>query len=233
MKHHEYILAGDSWAWKGYTEENYDQDSLVTDQCLGDFFDINYRQCLTPGHGNLDILSRLKMMDLSPDCPIIWIYTEPGRDYGKVTNKSEFGWIESEGIFEIRKDLDREILSRIYQTLPNPIGFIGGLSDINVELVQSYGYSVLHPSWQQWIANRMQSQWFEFGWGASDIGWRVNYDQVTPSKAAVFAWDQQIKEWCWWADHGWFCHEHPSPRANFEFAKDLLPIVKEWLSKHG
>ena len=45
----------------------------------------------------------------------------------------------------------------------------------------------------------------------------------------TFAWDEHIKEWCSWEDAGYFSHEHPTPRANQEFAQDLRSSVERWL----
>ena len=229
----KYIFAGDSWALKGFTEENYDQGNdspLPGDVRLADHWPWQYCHCLTPGRGNLACLQKLKQMNAAPDVPVVWVFTEPGRDYKAITGNPEFDWIRSEEIFEIRKELIKQTFVRIKNEVPNPIGFIGGLADIDVELAESLGFTVLHPSWQRWIAETLNSQWFSFGWGASDIGWRANYNNITPSRAATFAWDEQIKEWCWWADQGYFCHEHPTPRANAEFAEYLKPRVEQWLS---
>lgn len=231
MIHEKYVLAGDSWACKAYTQENYDKFSLLeTDRRLSDFWEAKYEPCIAPGLGNLDILDRLQIMKLAPSTSIIWIYTEPGRDYGRITGSPEFAWIESEHIFEIRQDLNKKILNSIAKTLPNPIGLIGGLSDIDVDTAKSLGFDILHHSWQGWIAEKMDSQWFKFGWGASDIGWRMHANNIRPSRAATFAWDEQIKEWCWWQDHGWFCHEHPTLLAHREFASFLEPSIMEWLT---
>lgn len=230
------IFAGDSWALKGFTPENYDKgnnDPLPGDLRLADYWPWKYHLCLCPGRGNLAVLDKLVGMNLSSDIPVVWIYTEPGRDYGIITQKNEFGWMESEDIFTIRQDLDREILTRIRSTLKNPVGLIGGLSDINVALAESLGFDVLHDSWQRWIAEKLESQWFQFGWGASDIGWRTVYNGIKPSRAATFAWDEQIKEWCWWEQQGYFCHEHPTIRANEEFADYLKSHVEKWLTDHG
>lgn len=223
-------MAGDSWGMKGFTENNYDSNEVLdSDRCLADYWQQAYCRVLTPGQGNLNILHKIISNAVDPALPIVWIYTEPGRDYGTITGDDEFKWIESEDIFDIRHKLNIEIFRRIRLTLPNPIAFVGGLSDVDSALAFDHGYDVLHPSWQMWIAQKMQSSWFRFGWGASDVGWRANHNNVTPSRACTFAWDKQIKEWCWWEDHGWFCHEHPSPRANEEFAQELHPAFLRWL----
>lgn len=230
----KYIFAGDSWALKGYTEDNYQQGNLPMpdDVRLADHWPWQYQHCLTPGQGNLACLQKLKQMNTDADVPVIWVFTEPGRDYKLLTGCSEFGWIESEEIFEIRKQLSKQTFARIKNELPNPVAFIGGLADIDVEQAKMHGFEVLHPSWQHWIAEKLNSQWFSIGWGASDVGWRTHSNNVIPSKTAAFAWDEQIKEWCWWADQGYFCHEHPSPMANAEFAEHLYPTVKQWLMQH-
>jgi hypothetical protein len=187
--------------------------------------------CLTPGRGNVSVLNRFLTMSIDPTVPVIWVYTEPGRDYGIITGKEEYDWIKSEDIFKIRTELDATILKTMRDRIKNPIGLIGGLSDINVVLAESLGLDVIHPSWQRWISEKLQSQWFKFGWGASDVGWRMHSNNVVPSKVATFAWDEQIKEWCWWEDHGYFCHEHPTPRANQEFAKYLQTTVEKWINE--
>lgn len=227
----KYVFAGDSWALKGFTDTNYNQ-SLNDDQRLADFWPWQYHHCITPGQGNLTCLDQLISMNIAVDIPIIWIYTEPGRDYGRIYNKPPHEWIESENIFELRATLNYAIMKEIKNKLANPVAFIGGLSDIETEIAQSLGFKVLHPSWQTWIAKTLNSQWFKFGWGASDVGWRVHSNDITPSIAATLAWDEQIKEWCWWADQGYFCHEHPSLRANQEFAKYLQPKVQAWLEQY-
>jgi hypothetical protein len=226
------IFAGDSWATKGYTPENYNIfDLLESDIRLADFWDLDYDLFLTPGKGNLDLLDIIQKKEVDPAIPIIWVYTEPGRDYGLITNQPEFNWMTDENIFSIRQELDAVILNKIKNTLKNPIALIGGLSDINKTLAESLGFTVLHPSWQGWIAEKLNSKWFGFGWGASDIGWRTNYNNVTPSRAATFAWDEQIKEWCWWEEVGYFCHEHPNPKANQEFAEFLKQDVISWIKQ--
>lgn len=231
----KYIFAGDSWALKGFTEENYafgNNDPMPGDVRLADHWAIPYDYALAPGRGNLSVLDKITELKLPSTTPVVWVYTEPGRDYGRITGRDEFEWLISEDIFKIRKELDRTTLETIRQTIDNPIGLIGGLSDINVDLAEQLGFTVLHPSWQRWIADQLKSPHFQGGWGACDVGWRADYNNVKPSKTAVFAWDEQIKEWCWWADEGYFCHEHPSPKANIEFAQYLAPALKQWLDKH-
>jgi hypothetical protein len=229
------LYAGDSWAIKGYTEQNYSVNvnwHIDGDTRLSDFWPVEYECCFAGGRGNLEILEKIQKLNIDPQTPIVWIYTEPGRDYGTITGNPPFEWMQKENIFEIRQELDAIILKTIQETISNPIGLVGGLSDINVELATELGYTVLHPSWQQWISNTLNSQWFKFGWGASDIGWRYHADNILPSKTALFEWDEQIKEWCWWEDNGYFCHEHPTPKANKEFATYLQPTVMKWLSQY-
>ena len=226
------IFAGDSWARKGYTPENYNIDNLLdSDVRLADFWNLEYDLSITPGKGNLELLNILQKKNIDPTIPIIWVYTEPGRDYGIITQQPEFNWITDENIFSIRQELDVVILNKIKDTLKNPIALIGGLSDVNKTLAESLGFTVLHTSWQRWIAEKLNSQWFKFGWGASDIGWRTNYNNVTPSRSATFAWDEQIKEWCWWEELGYFCHEHPGPKATQEFAEFIKQDVISWCKK--
>jgi hypothetical protein len=228
----KYVFAGDSWALKGYTEQNYhfgNTKSMPDDTRLADHWPWPYELCLAPGKGNLTILEKFVKLQFPQNMPVVWVYTEPGRDYGTITGKNEFDWIRSEEIFEIRHALNKEILQRMRDQIKNPVALIGGLSDIDTDLANKLGFHVIHNSWQAWTADKLNSQWFKFGWGASDIGWRTHHNNVTPSKAATFAWDEQIKEWCWWEDNGYFCHEHPTPKSNKEFAEYLKPKIQNWL----
>jgi len=229
------IFAGDSWALKGFTFENFDKGNdnpLPGDERMADHWPWSYLLCIAPGQGNLTVMDRIIQAN-RPELPVIWIWTEPGRDQMRVTGKDPFAWMKSENIWQVRHSLADITMGMIRRTLPNPIGLIGGLSDIEIDLAKKHGFDVIHPSWQKWIANTLHSKWFKFGWGASDIGWRSVYHDVTPSKTATFAWDEQIKEWCWWQDQGYFCHEHPSLIANVEFAQYLLPNITEWIDSHG
>ena len=232
----KYIFVGDRWALKGFTEQNYhyaNHSPMAEDVRLADHWPWNYDHCLAPGCGNISCMEMFQQKKVDPTLPVIWVFTEPGRDYSIITGRPEFEWIESENIFEIRKSLEQETFSLIRDGIKNPIGFIGGLSDVNKNVAESYGFTVLHPSWQSWIATKLESRWFKFGWGACDVGWRANYNDVMPSRTATLAWDEQIKEWCWWAEQGYFCHEHPTPLANKEFAEFLKPTVQDWLIQYG
>jgi hypothetical protein len=230
-----YIFAGDSWAWKGYTKDNYDSNQdQPQDVCLADFWGKEYQHCARPGQGNLDILEQLRAQRLSPQCPIVWIYTEPGRDSAKINGTSAHDWIINEPFFGARRrSVETQLFLDIQHALPNPIAWIGGLSDIPKHVEMPSRWTVLHHSWQRWIADRLNSQWFIQGWGASDVGWRMHADAIVPSREMVFAWDQQIKEWCWWEEHGYFCHEHPTPEAHRDFAEYLKPTVLAWLALHS
>ena len=233
----KYVFAGDSWALKEFTEDNYNlanRKLLPGETCLADHWDMPYIHCVNPGHGNLAILEKFINLDIDNTVPVIWVYTEPGRDYGLITGDDEFNWLKREDFFELRAELDAIILKRIRESIPNPIALIGGLSDFNVGLATTLGFHILHPSWQHWIATTLnRTQYFDFGWGTGDIGWRHDYDNVNPSKTALFNFDPRIKEWCMWADLGYFCHEHPSVRANQEFAKYLKEQVYTWLGEHN
>jgi hypothetical protein len=229
-----YVFAGDSWALKGFTNDNYDkgnQQPLPGDVRLADHWNIEYQHALAPGKGNLSVLEKLTSKIKSELEPIIWVWTEPGRDYGKITGNQEFEWLMSEDIFAIRNQLSRTIIQTIKKTIKNPIAFIGGLSDIDPSLAYEFGYYTIYPSWQRWIAEKLGSRHFKFGWGACDVGWRAVCNNINPSKNATFAWDEQIKEWCWWEDHGYFCHEHPTPKSNQEFAAYIFPTVERWLNE--
>lgn len=227
----KFCWVGSSWAIKGFTQENY-QNRLASsdDRRIPDYWGWPYQACCDYGKSTLDLLDMLVAQELDPTLPIIWLYVEPGRDYGRLTGRPEHEWMTREDYFEIRDDLTKRILETIKQTLPNPIAFIGDC-DIASDEAETFGFDVLCPSWQAWIANKLNSKWFKFGWGASDVGWRMHADGVVPSRAVTFAWDDLIKEWCWWEEQGYFCHEHPTPLAHEQFAEYLKPKVTQWLNQ--
>lgn len=227
----KFLFVGDSWATKGFTEDNYRHQGYNHDDMnLADYWNLPHKKIYKGGSGNLEILDIVLRQNSDSSIPIIWVYTEPGRDYKLITGNEEFEWMRSEDIFSIRQELDKIILTTMRLKLDNPVGLIGGLSDVTIDLAKSLGFTVLHDSWQRWISDRLgRTEHFKFGWGASDIGWRMDYNNVKPSKAAVFAWDDLIKEWCMWEELGYFCHEHPTPMSNEQFANYLKPAVIKWL----
>jgi len=232
-----FIIAGDSWADKAYTEQNFDQNTPQPgDFGIADCWSWPHDRCITPGQGNLALLDQLVQMNLPEHMPIVWMWTEPGRDYARISGDSDpHAWMKRSDYFlRLRHKLEKHTVEAIVQALPNnPIGFIGGLSDFPTGEFDGDNLLVLHPSWQTWISQQLNSQWFQLGWGASDVGWRHHEDGVQPDPEVLFAWDEQIKEWCWWQDQGWFCHEHPSPTAVRAFAQMLEPQMTWWLSRLG
>jgi hypothetical protein len=235
-KNRKIILAGDSWALKAYTNHNYITSNQQLypepgDIRLADFWDVDYKCCFAPGEGNLKILDRIKTLVANDNkIPIVWLFAEPGRDYGKLTGDYEFHWIESEDIFNIRNNLMEQILKLIRESIPNPVALIGAASDVDKDLAEKIGFTVLCSSWQYWIAKKLnRTKHFKFGFGASDIGWRADYNNVKPSRAALFAWDDLIKEWCMWDELGFMCHEHPTPLAHKLFGEDTKQDVLNWI----
>ncbi len=228
------IYAGDSWALKGFTDQNYNRGNQTPDaedSRMADHWGLSYTCCLAPGKGNLSVLDRFLSKRVPATTPVIWIYTEPGRDFGRITGRPDHDWIASSDIFAIRQELDSIILKQMAEKIPNPVGLIGGLSDVNEQLATQLGFTVLHSSWQQWMAGRLgRTDYFRFGWGASDVGWRQSSHGTQPSHEALFAWDELIKEWCIWEDLGYMCHEHPTPMSNQEFAEDLKQTIFAWLT---
>ena len=228
------IYAGDSWAWKGYTDQNFDkQFALPSDKRMADFWGIPYITAFTTPPSNLRVLDKVKLLDNKD--PVIWIFTEPCRDYNRITGRPEFEWMWHKDFFKIRKELRMRTLEEIKSTIQNPVALIGGLSDIDTEFAESLGFKVLHSSWQKWIAQKVNNNTsFEFGidtqgWGASDIGWRMHeHPDLKPSSQVVFACHRLIQEWCHWETHGYFNHDHPTPKANQEFAEFLRDDVVRW-----
>jgi len=228
----DYILCGDSWAEKAYNDNNYNKyEKTDQDVCISDMLTGNYSTCTVPGYGNLCVLDELVKMDIDPDIPLLWIFTEPGRDWSRVYNVDEFDWLKLENYTELRQECIDLILKEISCTIKNPIAFIGGLSDFTAQIELPPNWTVLHKSWQEFIANQLPDSRFNFGWGASDVGWRMFSDNIVPSQQLTFMWDEQIKEWCYWEENGYFCHEHPTLKATYEFAEFISEDFNQWLNK--
>lgn len=226
-----YVFAGDSWAMKAFDDKNWNTGWYQeNDFRISDVWQVPYVSCYAPGHGNLECMRRIKALET--DRPIIWVWTEVGRDYGEVYNRPPHEWLQRDDFFHVRSELTARVLKIIRQELPNPIALIGGLGDIDPAQAYAHGFWVLNPSWQQWTAQRLGSRHFQFGWGAGDVGWRQNYDNITPSRTMTFAWDELIKEWCWWEQQGYMCHEHPTAHSCKEFGTVLKSQVLEWLDRH-
>ena len=78
----KFIFAGDSWALKGFTEQNYhygNNDPMPGDVRLADHWDMEYVYALAPGKGNLSVMDKIISTKLETTVPVIWVYTEPGK----------------------------------------------------------------------------------------------------------------------------------------------------------
>ena len=226
-----YIFTGDSWAMKAFTNENYNTGWYEeSDFRLSDVWQVPYQGVYAPGHGNLEAMRRVQRLD--SDRPIIWVWTEVGRDYGEVYDRPPYEWMQRDDFFRIRADLTDRVMATIRRNIKNPIALIGGLGDFDPVMAYAHGFHVLHPSWQRFMSEKLQSRYFQMGWGAGDIGWRQDYNDITPGRVATFAWDEQIKEWSWWEQEGYMCHEHPTPLSCREFGAHIKDRILTWLDPY-
>jgi hypothetical protein len=225
------FFIGDSWASKGFTEQNHNiYEPSPTDIKLPDFWSVPYKNHSLGGKGNLVCLDYLLEQKLPADLPIVWVYTEPGRDYARITgNADNNAWLSKEDYFTIRPELDKYILKEIQNRLPNPIAFIGGLSDVDVALAEGLGFHVLHPSWQKWMADRINFN-LDQGWGAPDLMWRMKSNGVKrPAKTLTFKCINWLKFYKQVEIDGYMHMYHPSVRSNKEFGKYLEPQLINWI----
>lgn len=227
----QYFFIGDSWALKGFTEQNHNSYNFDLGAVrLPDFWLLKYQCHSLGGKGNLVCLDYLLDQNLPANLPIVWIYTEPGRDYARITgNIDNNGWLLKEDYFAIRPELDDYILKKIRNQLPNPIALIGGLSDVDVKLASNTGFHVLHSSWQKWMAEQIGYK-LDQGWGAPDLMWRMHQDGVNrPAKSITYKcinWLKFNKE----AElNDYMCRYHPTPRSCQEFGEYLRPQLINWI----
>jgi len=83
------IYAGDSWAAKAWTDENYQtRRPSATDIRMADFWGIKYTWMFSNAISNLSVLDTI-IRSKSKD-PIVWIYTEPVRDYNRMDIQRRF-----------------------------------------------------------------------------------------------------------------------------------------------
>jgi hypothetical protein len=228
----QYFFIGDSWASKAFNEHNHEErEPNADDVRLSDLWSLDYNYKSLGGKGNLDCMDHVISMNLPPELPIVWIYTEPGRDYARVYNdQNPHGWLTRDDYFDIRPKLEKQILIKIKNHIPNPIALIGGLSDVDVDLADSLGYTVIHPSWQQWIATQIGVE-LKQGWGAPDLLWRMHTDNVAqPSKTSTYECLDWLKFYKSAESADYMFMYHPTLRANREFGEYLRPQITEWIT---
>jgi hypothetical protein len=226
-----YVFVGDSWAAKGYSLDNWHLSPTDKDKRLSDYFDIEHLYIDGgAGKGNLDYIDKILSAEISLDLPILWLFTEPGRDYGRLNGTENFGWLERDTEFETRDSMMLKILQEIKRLIKNPVALIGALSDVNAIAARELGFTVLHPSWQSWMAQRIGYDKFAQGWGAPDLLWRMKTKEVvSPSKQAVYKSFEWMKFHKQAEQHGYMVMYHPTDRSNQEFAQYLKPDLLQWL----
>jgi len=227
----EFYFVGDSWADRAFTEQNKDsREASANDVRLPDFWGMSYATGNNSGKGNLEILDWIVQQNIDSAVPIIWLYTEPLRDYHRITGEDHLKWMQDDQIFEKRPSLSEQILRTIKETIPNPVAFIGGLSDIDPELTNRFGYATLYASWQQWMSQKINSNGFKFGWGSPDVRWRMESHKAVPGKTVTVECMDSLDNFHAWRDSGYIISYHPTMQCHEQFAMDIKQEAIQWIT---
>lgn len=227
----EFYFVGDSWANRAFTEQNKDtRQPLDSDVRLPDFWGLSYATGDNSGKSNLEILDWVVQQKIDPDMPIVWLYTEPLRDYHRITGKEHLAWMQDDQIFSYRSYLSGQILQTIKNSIANPCAFIGGLSDIDPSLTNQFGYATLHASWQRWMSLKINATNFKFGWGAPDVRWRMESHKAVPGKTVTLQCMESLDHFNAWRDAGYVISYHPTLKCHQQFAEEIKQEAIQWIT---
>ena len=72
MQYKKYVFVGDSWALRGFTNDNFMHNAQIMpdDVRLADYIGLPYQHCIAGGQSNLFLLNKLIEMNLPVDQPI-------------------------------------------------------------------------------------------------------------------------------------------------------------------
>lgn len=230
------FCVGDSWATKGFDESNhkvYTDFPFPGDYRFTDDIGLQVKHHVRGGAGNLRLLDYVNnKMDLDKNVPVLWVFTEPGRDIADVRSVAEHSWIGDENYFDYRQELGMEVLKKIRHGLTNEICLVGGLSDIPPDAGR-LGFHVLEHSWQRMLSQICGDDKFKLGWGASDVGWRHKTQNIKPSKTVLTNCLNQLSIWNNWQNHGLMFGTHPTPSAHKRLADKIKLPLTQWIKDIG
>lgn len=225
----QFIYIGPSWANRSFDTPD-DTDSEITSLIKEwNLEPINLSQCaFTNGMLLEKIKSFFNKNPYARSIPIVWLYAEPLTDSYRYGEPPVEEILEREDWWEIRKRVSNHILDDI-AALGNPVALIGSHSD--VPDCDHKNITVLHPSWQKFLAKETGGN-LENGWGGDVAHRLIMSDQrIKPSHSIVDAIVDLFAHWHRLELHGVFQICHPNVRGNKIFAQAIESDVKNWLSK--
>jgi len=225
------LYVGASWASRSYDNPDgseTDFTSLYKELELEKFNVINLA---FPGTSNQYFLDQLIYKDDPTGYKehydaIIWVYCEPLIELQIQQKMQEF--LESENFWNMRSEANKKILDQIAQ-LDKPVALIGSASDI-VDCAHK-NITVIHPSWQKFLADIANVDLKYGGWAADAAHAELvtTYKNVVPSKGIVEAITEQFSAWRKLQYHRLFCWCHPNKKGNELFAKEIKNSVYSWI----
>ena len=158
---------------------------------------------------------------------IIWVYCEPLIELKLQGKMQEF--LESEDFWNMRLSANKKILDQLDQ-IGKPIALIGSHSDIvdcNYKNI-----TVIHPSWQKFLAEHAGIELKYGGWGAEVAHMQLvtEYKDIKPSNNLVDAITEQFSAWRRLEYHRLFSWCHPNKKGNELFAKKIKNSLYSWIN---
>jgi hypothetical protein len=150
-------------------------------------------------------------------------------------------FITHDDVLHLIRDLELKFYCAL-EDLNIPVALIGAHTDV-IENNWSSNITVIHPSWQNFLAEQCSLNSF-FGWPAEIAhlwlslqvvprhGPVMSFDcDQLPSKSAVFEINHAMSVWKKLERSRLWCGAHPNIRGNQLFAQAIGDLVNQWLEK--
>jgi hypothetical protein len=223
------LYVGPSWAYRSYDtpeglEENF--TNLYIELGLQKLNAVNLSFSGASNQYFIDQFTRPNHPDSFKEDydAIIWIYCEPLKELG--IKMKDF--LTSNDPWDIRGEANKKLLDQMSK-IGKPIGLIGSHSD-----VFDCDYSnitIIHPSWQQFLANYAGVA-LKQGWGADEShrALVVDYTDIKPSNQIVDAMVEQFDVWHRLEYNRLFSSNHTNKKGNELFAKEIQSSIESFIN---
>jgi hypothetical protein len=224
----KFIYTGPSWGELSYEPmENNDVWPNYTNLALE--WDIPCYNLAKRANNNYQCIDSIQA--LNKDLPVVWVLCEP---LVAILHNGplQHEYLQSKDHLAFRQELLQQQLTAM-NDLGLSIGIVGAHSDIRQSDIDNFSnLSIIHPSWQNFLANQVGVQSRDYNWGyeIAHVMFRV-FPEVKPTDQLVMDMYEGLDFWERLEKEKVFCDVHPNKLGNIKFAKYIKEKVIKFVSR--
>jgi hypothetical protein len=225
----KFIYTGPSWAELSYELLiNFTIWPNYTNLALE--WNLNCYNVAKRANSNYNCIDSVKA--LNKDTPVVWLLCEPLiHIYYQTTYKIKDYLTAKDHLSYRQEELQQQLVAM--NDLGLPIGIIGSHSDIRQSDIAGFkNLSIIHPSWQNFLANEAGIQPNEYNWGY-DVAHLMLFKNknIQPSDQLIMDTYDGLEFWHELQNKKVFFDVHPNKLGTIKFAKHIKQQVVDFINQ--